>query len=60
MTLGSPGLPFDMNQFLLLPGLSHLGGACTLLGRLRFVIVKPLDPTVGLDSRTWTTKSIYL
>ena len=35
-TLGSPRLPFDLNQSLLFPGLFQLGGACTPLGHLRF------------------------
>ena len=35
-TPSSPGLPFDLNQFLSFPGLFQLDGACTLLGRLHF------------------------
>ena len=35
-TLGSLGLPFDLNQSLSFPGLFHLGGACTPLSRLCF------------------------
>ena len=34
--LGSPGLPFDLNQSLSFPGLFHFGGAYTPLGRLCF------------------------
>ena len=35
-TLGSPGLPFDLNQSLLFLGLCQLDGSFTLLGRLCF------------------------
>ena len=35
-TPSSLGLPFDQNQSLSFPGLFHLGGACTPLGRLCF------------------------
>ena len=35
-TLGSPGLPFDLNQSLTFLGLLQLDGACTSLGRLYF------------------------
>ena len=35
-TLGSLGLPFDLNQYLLFPGLFQLGGTCTPIGRLCF------------------------
>ena len=35
-TLGSLGLPFDLNQFLMFPGLSKFDRACSFLGRLYF------------------------
>ena len=35
-TLGSPGLPFDLDQSLMFPGLFQLDGACTSLGYLYF------------------------
>ena len=35
-TLGSPRLPFDLNQSLSFLGLFQLGGTCTPLGRLCF------------------------
>ena len=34
--LGSPRLPFDLNQSFSFSGLFHLGGVCTPLGRLCF------------------------
>ena len=35
-TPDTPRLPFNLNQYLLFPGLFKLGGTCTPLGRLRF------------------------
>ena len=32
----SPGLPFDLNQSLMFPGLFQLDGTCTSLGCLYF------------------------
>ena len=34
--LGSPGLPFDLNQSLMFLGLFQLARGCTSLGRLFF------------------------
>ena len=35
-TLGSLGLPFDLNQSLTFPSLSQLNGACSFLDRPHF------------------------
>ena len=46
-TLGSPGLPFDLNQSLTFPGLFHLDGACTSLGRLYFDMPLLFELSIG-------------
>ena len=50
-TLGSLGLPFDLNQSLSFPGLFHLGGACNPLGRMCFDMPFVYDIFVGRHKR---------
>ena len=42
-TLGSLGLPFDLNQSLSFPSLSRLDGACSFLGRFFHILICPFS-----------------
>ena len=60
-TPGSPRFPFDLNQSLTFPGLFHLDGACTSLGRLYFDLLILFELFVGRNRRgqlvSWVKKA---
>ena len=60
-TLGSLGLPFDLNRSLTFLGLFQLDGACTSLGRLYFDMPLFSEPFVGRSRRgrlvSWVEKA---